>query len=185
MKIMFALVGMLLLLRLPAAAQMYGPGWDGFAGFSVLSSGEPDREQFFGWQGSFALNWNSTLGLLADFGGQYKGRDIGISGVSLTSTAYQFLFGPRLNARGEKHTLFGHALLGGSRRGATISSGGSSSSAGNTGLAFGIGGGLDMNMGEDFALRIIQLDWIPNRFEGAWDTHDVRFAIGFVLKSGE
>jgi hypothetical protein len=176
---------MLLLLRLPAAAQMYGPGWDGFAGFSVLRTGEEDAEQFLGWQGSFALNWNSTLGLLADFGGQYKGRDIGISGVSLTSYAYQFLFGPRLNARGEKYTLFGHALFGGSRRGATISSGGSSSSAGSTGLAFGIGGGLDINMGEDFALRIIQMDWIPARFEGAWDYRDARFAIGFVLKSGE
>jgi hypothetical protein len=141
-----------------------------FAGFSVLSvGGEGDRNTAAGWQASVAGNFTDRLGLVGDFGGHYKdgGRN------------HQFLFGPRVSARRERVTPFAHALFGGMR----FSGGGGS----ETNFAMGFGGGIDYNVRDRVAIRVVQFDWLPTRFDAGsagseWETNIIRFGFGIVFK---
>lgn len=165
------LVWMLMFFWLPAWAQNEYPKAEGFVGFSVLSVGDGDREQAFGWQASVAGNVHRNVGFVADFGGQYKGLD------GATLQAYEFLFGPRFNARSGQATGFVHTLFGG----AHIRGGGESTS----GFMMGFGGGVDINAGNRVAVRLFQFDWLPSRFEGNWSKSNVRAGFGIVFKAGQ
>ena len=134
-----------------------------FGGFSVLSSsGNGTRTQHAGWQASLEKNLTNNLGLVADFGGQY--RDL---------HAHEYLFGPRFNSRTEKATIFGHALFGGMN----IGSNGVSANA----FTMGYGGGVDLRTGDQMSVRLVQFDWLPSHMGGVWDKNMVRFGFGFVF----
>ncbi len=143
-----------------AYAQEY-PKAEVFGGFSVLSA---YGVQAPGWQASVAGNVHKHFGVVADFGGQYK------QGVQV----YQYLFGPRFRAQTGRTTLFVHGLLGG----ATARSGGDTAN----GFAMGLGGGVDIGITKKVAVRVLQLDWVPTRFEGAWLNGIGRAGFGIVLK---
>lgn len=144
-----------------------------FGGFSIVSSDLGagsliNRQTFYGFQANAAFNFHKNLGIAADFGGHYKG----VAGETIH--AYEFLFGPQASLRTEKATVFGHALFGGANIGV---SGGS-----DNGFAMGFGGGIDVNAGKRFAIRVVQFDWIPTRFSGVWVNDNVRFGFGIVFK---
>lgn len=172
-KSVLLLCGMFLLLCGSALAQEDFPKAEVFGGFSIASTDLGagnliDRQTFYGFQANAAFNFHKNVGIVADFGGHYKGVGGG------TLHAYEYLFGPRASLRSEKATVFGHALFGG----ATIGDGGLS----QNGFAMGFGGGIDVNAGKRFAIRVIQFDWIPARFEGDWINDNVRFGFGIVIK---
>jgi len=156
----------------PSVWAQDAPKAEVFAGFSILSVEieESDREALYGWQASVAGNPTPVLGLVADFGGQYKT----IEGEKVK--IHEFLFGPRVTARGERANGFAHFLLGGAR-----ASGGGES---ENGFMLGIGGGVDIKAGENAAIRIIQFDWTPARFQGEWTRDAVRIGIGVVFGGG-
>ena len=140
------------------------PGGDVFGGFSINhSSFTGGSVTSYGWQGSAAFNVQKSVGVVADFGGQYKNG----------GHAYEYLFGPRFNARMDKVTYFGEALFGG------VSGGGSKA------FAMGYGGGIDVKAGEKLMVRAIQVDWIPQHFSGVWLKKDVRFGFGVVMPFGK
>lgn len=142
-----------------------------FNGFSYLNVDTPGAAaSFFGYQTDFSGNFNDKFGITVDFGAQFKSQ------FGTTLQFYQYLVGPRLTGRSEKFTGFAHALFGG----ATARIGGFGS---ETGFAMGFGGGLDVNLGDSFAIRVFQADYLPERIGGAWG-HNVRVGIGFVIKSG-
>jgi hypothetical protein len=172
-------VGTPLCLGLPAWAQDY-PKAELFGGLSIATVGDEDqREHGFGWQASVAGNFHPNVGIVADFGGQYKTlQDFG-DDVSLR--AHEFLFGPRLTARGESTSLFGHWLIGG----ASVRAGLGSASASDTLLMMGIGAGADLEFGDRAALRVIQFDWLPVRFEDEWFGKAFRVGAGLVFKAGQ
>jgi hypothetical protein len=156
--------------------------WEGFGAFSILSLGgeddsdfDFDREQLFGWQASVAANATPMLGLVADFGGQYRSIDIeGDDDFNIHS--YQYLFGPRLNFRGERGGGFVHALFGGFSAGNEIDT--------DHGFGMGIGLGLDVNVNPNFGIRVLQLDWLPNNVGDDWNSDVLRFGFGVVFKGG-
>ena len=163
------LVATLLCLSLPSWAQDY-PKAEGFAGFSVMNIDGGDRQSLYGFQASVAGNASSMLGLVADFGGQYKTID----DVDVKVHLYEYLFGPRINVRGEKGTGFVHFLLGGARFGG----GGESDNA----FAMGIGGGADVKVGSsNTAIRVFQFDWVPAHSNGEWEKKNVRVGFGIVF----
>jgi hypothetical protein len=135
-----------------------------------VSAGNGDREQLYGWQASIAGNFHRNIGVVGDFGGQYKTID----GVSVH--AYEYLFGPRFSVRAVKATGFFHALFGG------LSVGGEGFS--ENGFMMGFGGGVDVNAGRRIAVRVIQFDWLPNRIEGDWSSSEFRVGFGIVIKAG-
>jgi|SRR5690242_2745214 hypothetical protein len=189
----------LLLLSIPSFAQEVNyPKAEVFGGFSIssvaVSSTDPVtglsaslRESFLGWQGSANYNVTHHLGIVGDFGGQYKT----VAGIPMNS--YQFLFGPRIAFRGPKVTPFVHAMFGGVKEGIgsfsltdpitglTIST----PSVSSTGLGMAMGGGLDVNLNDRFALRVPQFDWTPMHVGGIWEKNVIRIGIGIVLKTGQ
>jgi hypothetical protein len=189
----------LLLLSIPSFAQEVNyPKAEVFGGFSIssvaVSSTDPVtgltsslRESFMGWQGSANLNVTHHLGIVGDFGGQYKT----VAGIPMNS--YQFLFGPRIAFRGPRVTPFVHAMFGGVKEGVgsfsltdpitglTVST----PSVSSTGLGMAMGGGLDVNLSDRLALRVPQFDWTPMHVGGIWEKNVIRIGIGIVVKAGQ
>ena len=164
----------LMLISIPGWAQESYPKAEVFGGFSIssIAAGAPStRTSFYGWQAAVNGNFHRRVGIVGDFGGQYKS----IAGVGISN--HQFLFGPQISARQEKVTPFVHALFGANR---TSALGASSSN-----LALGMGGGLDLNVSERLAVRALQFDWTPIHGGGAWTTNVVRFGFGVVFKAGQ
>ena len=165
----YAVVVGVLLLALPASAQDY-PKAEFFGGFSFASVDDPidiEREGFFGFQTSFAGNFNKSFGIVGDFGGHYRSLGGG--------NAYEFMAGPRFALRGDKATGFVHALFGG----VTFHS----DRLSDTGLAMAFGGGVDVNVSKRFAFRAIQFDYVPTHLFDTWE-HNIRLGIGVVFKLG-
>ncbi len=163
------LVAVFLLSGLPALGQEY-PKAEVFFGGSLLRSdgAPPGKELFGGWQTSLSANFGETVGFTADLGGQYRN----IFGQRISQ--YEYLFGPRLTRRGEGITAFTHFLFGG----VTATGGGT-----ETGFGMALGGGMDLDVGRRMAVRIVQFDYMPSRFNGVW-FNDIRLGFGIVFKVG-
>lgn len=164
MKIRLSLLALAMVCFGVTAMAQDAPKGDVFAGFSVLSVSDLTA---YGWQGSGAYNASRNIGLVADFGGQYKD----------SVDQHQFLFGPRYNARMEKVNPFAHALFGFAR----VSAGNFS----DTNFAMGFGGGLDVKAGAKLNIRVIQFDWLPIKSAGDWTTDAFRFGFGVVFPLGQ
>lgn len=168
MRKLLLLVAVLFVSAIPASAQDY-PSAEIFGGYAYVNADVIlDRDSLNGFGLSFAGNLGPRFGLVAEFGGYYG--DIG--GIDLS--AYTYLFGPRVNARGEAATGFAHILLGG----ATTKVAGLS----ETDFALAAGGGVDVNAGKSIAVRF-QADYIPVFAEGE-TLHNFRFMTGIVFKIG-
>jgi opacity protein-like surface antigen len=180
-KSMLLVLGLFLLFGGTALAQDDYPKAEVFGGFSILNIGEDEdltgnRESFYGFQADAAFNVNEVFGIAADFGGQYKSLEIEDyeETFEVNAHVYEYLFGPRFSVRGERATVFGHALFGG----VTVGGEGENENA----FAMGFGGGVDVNVSEHFAIRPIQFDWILTNFSDDWQNDTVRFGFGIVIK---
>jgi hypothetical protein len=171
-------VGLLLLLTallaVPAMGQDEYPKAEIFGGFSYMNfdSGVGDpRYNAVGWQASVAGNFRKNVGIVGDFGGQYKS----LEGTRLW--VYEYLFGPRFYYRTEKSTVFAHTLFGA----ATAGGGGGDTS---TAFAMGYGGGVDVKISDRLAFRVMQVDYLPTHIGGIWE-HNFRLGVGIVFTSGK
>jgi hypothetical protein len=170
MKRIIWLVGLVLCMAASTFAQSHdNPSVEIFGGPSILRNGAtaPSFSLYGGWQAQASFNFKSYLGITADFGGQYRS----ISGTRIQQ--YEYLFGPRVMLRGPRATLFAHGLVGGN----TFHAAGASTH----GFAAGVGGGLDYNVGNHFAIRVIQADYLRTRLSNTW-FHDARLGMGIVFK---
>lgn len=161
-----------------------------FGGFSYTSADfQADRENFYGFQGSYTHYFNDKVGFTADFGGQFGSIDETdplAGSISLDLQSYQFLFGPQVRTGGDKASAFVHGLFGGAHK--RVGAVSVSTPLGpftfpgesETGFAIGIGGGVDITLSERVALRAVQVDFIPNRIAGEW-LNDVRLGIGLAF----
>lgn len=170
MKRLILLVGLVLCLTTSAFAQSENnPAVEVFGGASILRNGAtaPSYSLYGGWQAQASFNFNRNFGLTTDFGGQYR------SVLGVRAQQYEYLFGPRVMIRGRRATFFAHGLVGGNTFHAT---GGSLH-----GFATGVGGGLDYNVGNHFAIRVVQADYLRTRLSSTW-LNDARVGIGIVFK---
>ncbi len=178
-KYFLSLFTVILLLLSSSALGQDGdyPRVEAFGGFSWIEiDGEGgEDERFNGWQASISGNFHENIGIVFDAGGRYK------SFLDITTQFYEFLAGPRFTKRIEDGALFAHALVG--LNYARISGLGPTIS--DTAFAIGFGGGVDINVGDWGAIRMLQVDYIGNRVSGLdeWDWN-VRTGIGFVFKFG-
>lgn len=164
--------GILLLSAIPTAAQSE-PSAEVFAGYSFLSTDTKDvlgeRKAFHGFGFSVAGNFGKSFGLVGDF--SYNRASILGEGIN----AFTYVFGPQVSSRGKAATGFGHVLLGGT----TLKMAGVSQS----GFTLAVGGGVDLNAGKHFAVRLAQVDYLPSHLGGAW-SHNFRYEGGIVFKIG-
>lgn len=168
---------------LPARAENKYPKAEIFGGFSILSVGwggpsSSDREQMFGWQASANANVHRNVGLVADFGGHYKT----VEGTKVR--VYEYLFGPRFNVRTKGATLFADTLFGGVHSGVHWVAGSQSGTSSDNAFLMGFGGGVDVNAGSRVAVRLFQIDWLPNHSNGEWSKKEFRVGFGIVFKVG-
>ncbi|MEE8200109.1 MAG: hypothetical protein V3R29_02985 [Candidatus Acidoferrales bacterium] len=169
MRRLFVISGLLLLLAIPARAQKDYPPVELFGGFSLFNFENGRPERFYGFDAAIAANLDKYGGVVFDFAGQFKN----VGGV--TVQVYEYLLGLQFTARGEAATAFAHTLLGGR----SVNNGAEEMS-----FAMAIGGGLDVNVGKRFAIRVFQIDWVPSLRAGIWSKRDFRASIGVVVKGG-
>jgi hypothetical protein len=145
----------------------------------------PGRQNANGVGLNVAGNFNNWFGVVGDF--SYNTKDVAIpefGGLKAAARNLYFLAGPRLSMRRERTTLFAQALAGvGHTR---VDIGGVPKF---TDLAFGLGGGLDINANKRIAIRAFQFDYLPSRTtndftkDKVW-LHNIRAQVGIVLKLG-
>lgn len=199
--LLFGLIAILSFAQEFPKAELYG-------GYSYLrvqtninETGYPSHINLNGWNSSIVFNINKNFGLMADFGGHY-GSPVMYepTGEKADINVHSFLFGPRFTQRAEKMTVFAHALFGGARIKADLSQAvvngtqlatiepasiiiPTGNSVTDTGFSMAFGGGLDINMGKNFALRIVQADYLMTK--ALDDTqNNFRIGAGIVFRFG-
>ena len=140
-----------------------------------------------GGTGSVSYNVTGTLGLVADFAGYHGNPQFGAAKVD--TTRFSYLFGPKLAMRSNPNiTPYFHALFGRVHESARAVFPGGPLLQAETQNAFGmaLGGGVDVKVHNNIALRVVQADYMYTRFIDALDNHQggVRVSTGFVFRFG-
>lgn len=180
MRKLFLLSAVLFLAALPTKAQSSYPGTEIFGGYSYVNAEFVDRHALHGFGVSFAGNLSEKWGFVAETSasfGKFTVANPVLGSVDVDFNKYLFLFGPRYSKRSDAATAFAHVLVGGARTRLENQDSG-------TGLALGIGGGVDINAGKNFAVRVFQLDYVPERSLGEW-TNTFRAQVGVVFRFGQ
>ena len=111
-----------------------------------------------GWNAAVTGNVNSWLGVTADFSGHY-GSPGGVG-----QNRHSFLFGPKLSYRAsQRFTPFAQALFGAVR--AHRDAFGAGFTTNETTFGMALGGGVDYNLSNRLAIRLIQADYLLTRFD--------------------
>ena len=220
MKIL-AIVGLVLLGSLAVVAQEI-PAAEAYAGFTWIRMNPGTHINAFtpvGGVGAVQYNFNRSVGVVAEFSGTTQG-EVSISGPdrALDQTQFTYLFGPRvfINKAG-RFSPFAEFLFGGVHNsrsfsvannllptpltvpsGVTVDPGATSTRFRTTQNAFAmaVGGGFDIKLNHTFALRAIQLDYLPTHFspfnipgipgtinDVKWQ-HNIRFSAGALFRFG-
>jgi outer membrane immunogenic protein len=158
---------------LPVKAQQEIPKADVYVGYDFARVNAAGSSfNFNGGSGQFAYNVNNWLGAVGDLGGYYTSNGFHAGIIS-------YLFGPRVNLRGHgRVTPFAQVLLGGARS-IDISSQ-------NT-FAMTVGGGVDFQVSEHFAIRPAQAEYFLTKFtDGASNRqNNFRYSAGVVFRFGK
>jgi hypothetical protein len=163
------LVFLLALARTDAAAQDV-PRAEVFGGFSYIRKpiGMGHSNNLVGWQAGPDINFSKNVALAFDFGGQYS-----VGGQYGSLSRYEYATGPRFKYRRGRTAFFVHGLVGGdyeqsTKRGAAL---------------LGAGGGVDLNVSDRLAIRVMQFDSLHDYSRNFWG-HALRVGIGLVFKAG-
>jgi len=173
------LLSLLLLATLTAAAQD-NPKADVFFGYSYVRANPntPGASGFnlHGGSASVAYYPSSSLGIVGDFGGYHVGS---ISGTTVNSNLYTYLFGPRFAYRGKvtpfAQALFGGAHLTGSALGTPL----------QNSFAMTAGGGVDVNATDHVTIRLAQAEYLLTRFREIGprvNQNNLRLSTGIVFR---
>lgn len=149
-------------LGLTARAQ--GPAYpvvEIFAGYAL--SRQAGEANLNGWHGQAAVNLSEHFGLVADVSHHYMGDEDGVSGVSgLSDTRLlSYTVGPRAYNRAlDPWTIFVHALFGQSRLvGQADIGGGMTERTRLRPFTMTLGGGTELELTENVALRVVEIDY--------------------------
>jgi opacity protein-like surface antigen len=185
----------LFLLPATAAAQQETPAVDVAGGYSYFNADA--GEDLHGWDASVTANINDWFGVEFAGSGHYASDDFEASlrpgapviAGTTKSQIYTFMAGPRVSFRGERVTPYAHALLGGVHRNVEIDLTSTipefpalDNSFSNTDFGLTVGGGVDLNVTDRFAIRLVQADWVPV-FDGG-TANNARISTGVVFRFG-
>jgi len=123
-----------------------------------------------GFNGQATLYINQWLGVSGDFGASYA-----TGGLKY----YTYTGGPVLSTHTGQFSPFAHFLIGGGRISATDPLSGTTVSS--NGLAMMPGGGVDMGRNQ-LAVRLVQFDWLINRFDGITSKNNARISTGVLFR---
>ena len=178
MRRLLCLVGVVLVFALSAAAQNAPKAEVAFGYSYVRANAGGEGFNLHGGSGQIAGNVNDWFGIVADFGGHRLSQTIG--GVDVTGTLFTYAFGPRISYRKhERVTPFVQALFGGARL--RVEALGTSES--ENAFAMALGGGFDVKVRQNVAIRLVQAEYVLTRFGGE-SQNNARISAGIVFRWG-
>jgi outer membrane immunogenic protein len=155
----------------------------------VNANAPPDHCECFsmnGASGSYAYNFSSSLGVVADVGVEHGGN-VRSSGLDLTLTS--FLVGARYSYRDLNNgriAVFGEALAGAAHASGGMAAIATDAGGASTDFAALLGAGVDVTISSRFAIRALELDYflttLPNGGNGYQS--NLRASIGLVFRFG-
>jgi hypothetical protein len=143
-----------------------GSSGDVFLGYSLLNGDTLSHGS--GWEAALTGNLRDWFGLKADLGGNYK------STGSVEGREYNILFGPQVSHRVNKLNFFVHGLLGVAHFSTNVG-------PSDTAAAWALGGGVDYDLGSNFAFRPVQLDYHGAHIFSTTQK-DARYSVGLVYR---
>jgi opacity protein-like surface antigen len=194
-KMSFLASLVVLCLPLAASAQEVAPRVEISGGYSFLRlnasaniTGDTVDESLgtHGFNVSFAGNFTRHVGLVSEFSQTTRSESFSdpvlgaFSGDIKIST---LLFGPRVTLHRGKAEPFVHALFGAARASAELSTPGLVESGAGYAFAYALGGGLDVKVHNNFAIRVAQLDFLQAR-AGGESLNNFRFSVGVTIRLG-
>jgi len=166
---------------LPARAQDT-PQVEIMGGYSYLRADMGGADLgIHGWRGSLTENVNHWLGGTADFSGYYTHVTPASGPPDINVNTHMFLFGPQFSRRkSQSFTPFTHVLFGVMH----ASQGYLGISQPKTDFAMALGGGFDLKIHKNIAIRLIQADYIYTPYLNQRQDN-IRLSTGIVLRFGE
>jgi hypothetical protein len=204
-------VGTLILAAVPIAAQD-APKAEVLADFSLLRFNPTitgvDSHTTYGGGGGMAYFFGKYIGIVGEFQG-YGGKTYtaklaagqvpGLPAGTYTSQGnnFTYLFGPQVKFRNSSKVIpFGEILFGGSQTSVYSGFKCTSCTGGNVTLnvptqhpfTMAFGGGVDVNVSKNVALRLGQFDWILTRYTNPYTStnnqNNFRFQAGIIFMLG-
>lgn len=187
------------------ASTPYLPTYEWFAGYSYDRSVPMSRPQnrlawASGFSTSLAINLNQRLGIVVD-GAYYRDTKFGPNAapaggvVGASGNLFTLMTGPRFSFRHPRFTPFVQGLFGMAYDGkvqlSNCSGFGCTPLRQESSYTLALGGGLDITLTHQLALRLFQLEYAPTRFRDptsptgalAWQ-NDMRLSTGLVFRFG-
>lgn len=153
-------------------------------GFSTIrEDSDPDRFNTYGFNAAYTRYLTERFGLTGEFGAHFRQRG------ALDISKYTYLGGitvlPFEGATTEdRATVFTHALFGAANNRFTFDNGVTRVSTSDTALAMALGGGVDLKVNKNVAVRLFQAEYAPTFF-GNDQQHNFRLSTGLVLRFGD
>jgi opacity protein-like surface antigen len=200
-KMSFLASLVVLCLPLAASAQEVAPRVEISGGYSflrvdlgavpadIVPGGDLGKLDTHGFNLSFAANAARHVGIISEFSQFTKTESFNIlgspiaDGVNVKVRVLTLLFGPRVTLHRGKVEPFVHALFGAARATAEAPDFGVSAEDAAYAFAYALGGGFDVKVHNNFAIRVAQLDFLQAR-AGGEGLNNFRFSAGVVIRLG-
>jgi opacity protein-like surface antigen len=200
-KLSYLALLMILCLPLAAQAQEEAPKVEISGGYSYLRLNlgaipasanvgvNSDHLNMHGFNVSFAGNIVRHVGIVSEFSQYTNSETVNVlgspipQGLDVNFRVLTLLFGPRVTLHRGKVEPFVHALFGAARASAETSVLGTSNETVGYAFAYALGGGIDVKVHKNLAIRAAQLDYLGARSGGA-GINNFRYSAGIVLRLG-
>ena len=177
-------------LPLAASAQEVAPKAEIFGGYSYLRTDAGaiviNSVSAHGFNTSLAGNITKHIGIVGEFSRFTASTGFAVSvlgRINVDSNVVTYLFGPRITPYRGKVEPFVHALFGGARENDKFSAGFGGELTENA-FAFALGGGLDIKVNDNFAIRVAQVDYLGDKL-GEGSANNFRYSVGVVIRLGK
>ena len=137
-----------------------------------------------GGSGWVSFNFHRAIGIVGEIASQHA-SNIYSTGADMSLTS--FLVGPRYTwTSADRFAPFVQVLLGGAHAGGTLAPGSSGLSGSANAFAMTAGGGLDINLTKNIAVRALEADYYFTHFDNGVNDHqnNLRIAAGVIIRLG-
>lgn len=146
-----------------------------------------DHLDTHGFNASFAGNFARHVGVVSEVSQTTTSRTFNVlgspipQGLDVKFRVLTLLFGPRVTLHRGKVEPFVHGLFGGARASAEASVLSASGEEVGYAFAYALGGGVDVKVHKNLAIRLGQIDYLGAR-AGGEGINNFRFSVGVVIR---
>src|ERR1700674_1431217 len=152
-------------------------------GYDYMRAPDESAKNLNGFGGSLFCNVKPWIAIGGDFGALFGSTTdtVGTTNIDVSLHRQTYLFGPQFDFYpNDKVKVFVHPLFGGVHDTTKTTIGTVTSDFSANAFAMAFGGGVDVNLNNHFAIRPIQVDYLPTHFGGAWQ-NNYQISTGLVI----